>query len=60
MLEKENIEIHFFLFPELAPLENYGQVYIRVNHIEQLNLELLAKNIRFADQSMLSLKPWRQ
>lgn len=60
MLEKENIEVHFFLFPELAPLENYGQVYIRVDNIEQFNEELLSKNIRFAELGKLSLKPWGQ
>jgi len=60
MLKKENIELHFFLFPELDPLENYGQVYIRVDHIQKLNQELLDKNIRFADLGKLSLKPWGQ
>ncbi|MBL7704239.1 MAG: VOC family protein [Taibaiella sp.] len=60
MLKKENIEIHFFLFPELDPLENDGQVYIRVDNIEQLNQELLAQNIRFADLGKLALKPWGQ
>ncbi len=60
MVQKENIELHFFLFPELDPLENYGQVYIRVDHIEQLNQELLDQNIRFADLGKLSLKPWGQ
>ncbi len=60
MVQKDNIELHFFLFPELNPLENYGQVYIRVDNIEQLNQELLAKNIRFADLGRLTLKPWEQ
>ena len=30
MLKKDEIEIHFFLFKDLNPLENYGQVYIRI------------------------------
>lgn len=60
MLEKDDIELHFFLFPELNPLENYGQVYIRVDNIEQLNRELTEKNIRFAELGKLSMKPWGQ
>jgi hypothetical protein len=28
MMEKDQIQIHFFEFKELAPKENYGQVYI--------------------------------
>lgn len=60
MLEKEDIELHFFLFPGLDPLENYGQVYIRVDNIEQLNRELAEKKIRFAELGQLSLKPWGQ
>ncbi len=34
MVEKEGIQIHFFLFKELDPKENYGQVYIRSNDID--------------------------
>jgi len=30
LLKKDKIEIHFFEFKSLDPLENYGQVYIRV------------------------------
>ena len=36
MVEKEKIQIHFFEFKDLNPLENYGQVYIRTNEIEKL------------------------
>jgi len=28
LLNKDNIEIHFFEFKELDPKKNYGQVYI--------------------------------
>lgn len=36
MLEKDNVQLHFFLFPDLNPLENYGHVYIRSNAIKEL------------------------
>jgi hypothetical protein len=29
MVQKDNVQIHFFEFKELDPKENYGQVYIR-------------------------------
>jgi hypothetical protein len=43
MMEKERIQIHFFEFKELEPKENYGQVYIRTDNIEQLYKSLLEK-----------------
>ena len=36
MIQKDNIEIHFFEFKDLNPKENYGQVYIRTNNINEL------------------------
>ncbi|WP_236736517.1 hypothetical protein [Sphingobacterium mizutaii] len=41
ILKKDEAELHFFIFLDLIPEENYGQVYIRVNHIEQLYQELV-------------------
>ena len=35
MLEKDEIQIHFFDFKELDPLKNYGQIYIRTIEIEK-------------------------
>ena len=29
MIQKDNVQIHFFEFKELDPKENYGQVYIQ-------------------------------
>jgi hypothetical protein len=34
MVQKDNIQIHFFEFKELDPKENYGQVYIRTDDIK--------------------------
>lgn len=36
MVQKDNIQIHFFEFKELEPNENYGQVYIRTDEIDNL------------------------
>ena len=35
MVQKDQVQIHFFEFKELNPLENYGQVYIRTNNIDK-------------------------
>ncbi|MFD3274785.1 bleomycin resistance protein [Aquirufa echingensis] len=60
ILKKDEIEIHFFEFPGLNPLENYGQVYIRVLDIEALYQELVANNFPIHPNGVLSKKPWGQ
>ena len=60
LLKKEGIEIHFFEFKDLIPNENYGQVYIRLNDIDEFYIELLEKNIPIHPNSPLELKPWGQ
>jgi hypothetical protein len=44
----------------LNPLENYGQVYIRVLDIEALYQELVANNFPIHPNGVLSKKPWGQ
>ena len=41
MIEKDQIQIHFFEFKELDPKENYGQVYIRTDSIDNFYQTLL-------------------
>ncbi len=60
MVQKENIEIHFFEFKELDPKENYGQVYIRTEDIENLYKSLLANKTEIHPNGALSTKAWGQ
>lgn len=60
MIEKDNIEIHFFKFKELDPNENYGQVYIRSNDIKKLYQTLLDNGISIHPNGQLDEKPWGQ
>ena len=60
MLEKENIQIHFFEFNRLDPQENYGQVYIRTDNIDELYHSLLAAGVAIHPNGHLQIKPWRQ
>jgi len=58
MIEKDDIEIHFFEFKALDPKENYGQVYIRTNDIDKLYYSLDTNAIH--PNGKLETKPWGQ
>ena len=60
LLNKDNIEIHFFEFKELDPKKNYGQVYIRTNDIENFYQNLLDCKVNIHPNAPLQLKPWGQ
>ena len=60
LIQKDDIEIHFFEFKGLNPKENYGQVYIRTNDIESLYSTLVANNISIHPNGPLESKPWGQ
>lgn len=60
MVKKDHIEIHFFEFRELDPKENYGQVYIRTDSIEEFYQSLLDKKISIHPNGHLATKPWGQ
>ncbi|MCY1537971.1 Bleomycin resistance protein [compost metagenome] len=60
MLTRDHIELHFFLFKTLDPKENYGQVYIRTNEIENLYGSLQHEGIEIHPNGSLSVKPWKQ
>ena len=60
MVKKDKIEIHFFEFKDLEPKENYGQVYIRTNDIENLYKSLLANKTEIHPNGALKTQPWGQ
>jgi uncharacterized glyoxalase superfamily protein PhnB len=60
MVQKDQIEIHFFAYEALNPAENYGQVYIRTNDIERLYRSLLDKGVAIHPNGPLQTKPWGQ
>jgi len=60
ILQKDNIEIHFFEFKELDPKENYGQVYIRTDDIETLYQHMLDSNNAIHPAGNLQTQPWGQ
>src|SRR5687767_7024298 len=60
MVQKDNIQIHFFEFKELDPKENYGQVYIRTDNIDTFYQSLLDKKTSIHPNGPLQIKPWGQ
>jgi len=60
LLEKDDIQIHFFEFVALDPKENYGQVYIRTNSINELYQSFLDKKVAIHPNGPLQNKAWGQ
>jgi hypothetical protein len=58
ILKRDQIEIHFFQHNTLNPLENYGQVYIRVTSIQEFYSVCLSQNVQIHPNGKLELKPW--
>ena len=60
MVQKDTIQLHFFLFRELDPKENYGQVYIRTEVIDQVYRDFLDRKVAIHPNGSLQMKPWGQ
>lgn len=60
MVERDGLQLHFFLFVDLDPLTNDGQVYIRTDHIDALYRSFQAKGVRIHPNGSLQNKPWGQ
>ena len=60
MVQKDNIELHFFEFKTLDPAQNYGQVYIRTDAIEQQYREAVDQRLNIPALGHLQTKPWGQ
>ncbi|MFZ9236687.1 MAG: bleomycin resistance protein [Algoriphagus sp.] len=59
MVKKDAVELHFFLFPELYPLQNYGQIYLRTEAIDRLYEYFLERKVAIHPNGPLQTKPWR-
>ena len=60
MVKKDTIQIHFFEFKDIDPNENYGQVYIRTDNIDELYNYLINNNTKIHPNGKLKIKPWGQ
>ena len=57
MVQKDNVQIHFFEFKELDPKENYGQVYVRTDEIDQLYQSMVESKLTIHPAGHLQTKP---
>ena len=60
MVERDAVQLHFFEFKALNPKENYGQVYIRTNTIDELYRLFVGNNVQIHPNGKLENKPWGQ
>jgi hypothetical protein len=60
MIGRDSIEIHFFEFKDLDPKENYGQVYIRTDDIDNFYQFLIERKTSIHPNGKLEIKPWGQ
>ncbi|RQP07544.1 MAG: VOC family protein [Parapedobacter sp.] len=60
MVQKDNLQLHFFKFEALDPKENYGQVYIRTDDIDGLYRSILERKLSIHPGGPLQVKPWGQ
>lgn len=60
MIEKDDIQIHFFEFEKLDLNENYGQVYIRTDDIDELFQSFQAKHAVIHPNGGLQNTSWGQ
>lgn len=60
MIKRDLVEIHFFEFKSLLPDENYGQVYIRTENIDDFYRQLIDNNVPIHPNGSLQNKPWGQ
>jgi len=60
MVQKDKVQIHFFEFKDLNPLDNYGQIYLRTDDIEALYQSFLDNGVAIHPAGHLQTKPWGQ
>lgn len=60
IVERDGLELHFFHHPELDPLTNDGQLYIRVRDIDALYRSLVDRGVTIHPNGDLANKPWGQ
>jgi catechol 2,3-dioxygenase-like lactoylglutathione lyase family enzyme len=60
MVEKDEIEIHFFEFKEIGTIDNYSGVYVRTDDIDDLYQSLIENGVSIHPNGALENKPWGQ
>lgn len=60
IMERDGLQLHFFLYVELDTRTNDGQTYVRTDAIERLYRSLIDKGVSIHPNGPLQTKPWGQ
>jgi extradiol dioxygenase family protein len=60
IVEKDGLQIHFFLHTQLDPNENDGQIYIRTDNVDVLFQSFVQRGVSIHPNGHLEDKPWKQ
>ncbi len=60
IVERDGLQLHFFIHKDLDPKMNDGQVYLRTDAIEELYRSLVDHGVRIHPNGTLQTKPWGQ
>ena len=60
ILDRDGLELHFFMHAALDPRTNDGQVYIRTTAIDDLYRSLVDRGVAIHPNGALANKPWGQ
>lgn len=58
MMERDQIQIHFFGYPDLDIYTNYGQIYFRTDNIRELYSNFQEEGVQIHPNGKLQSKPW--
>lgn len=60
IVERDGLQLHFFLFAALDPMTNDGQVYMRTDDVDALHRGFVARGVAIHPNGGLQTKPWGQ
>ncbi|HMQ74777.1 MAG TPA: VOC family protein [Flavobacteriales bacterium] len=60
IVERDGLQLHFFVATDLDPLANDGQVYVRTDGIDHLYSTLVDRGVAIHPNGALATKPWGQ
>ena len=60
ILQRDQVQMHFFKHENLDPAVNYGQVYVRTDDIHALYHSYLDNGVAIHPNGHLEEKPWNQ
>ncbi len=60
IIERDGLQLHFFLSTDLDPMTNDGQVYIRTDNVDELHSTFIVRGVAIHPNGGLRTRPWGQ